>query len=173
MRAARRGTVAPVPAFVSGYLVVWSAAGVPGWMAWRSLEAPLAAEASWALRLAAGTLVVAGLYQLTPLKAACLRHCRSPMGFFLQLRGDLAKTAVAVRAGAAHGSACLGCCWALMAVLVAVGTMHLGWMAGLAAVIFVEKTLARGPLFGRLLAGVLVAVGVLGLAEPSTVGALI
>lgn len=171
-RAARAGTVAPAPVFVTGYLLVWGAVGLPAWWAWHSLAEPIAAGAPAAARAAGAALVLAGLYQLSPAKRSCLRHCRSPMGFFLRLHGDLRSPHVALRAGAAHGTLCLGCCWALMAVLVAVGTMHLGWMLALAALIFVEKVVPRGELIGRAVAVGLVPLGAALLAQPALIGAL-
>lgn len=171
-RAARAGTVAPAPVFVTGYLLVWGAVGVPAWWAWQALAEPIAAGAPAAARAAGAALVVAGTYQLSPAKTSCLRHCRSPMGFFLHLHGDLRSPRVALRAGSAHGALCLGCCWALMAVLVAVGTMHLGWMLALTALIFVEKVVPRGDLVGRAVALGLIPLGVALLAQPALITAL-
>jgi predicted metal-binding membrane protein len=142
--AAARGNAAPVPVFVAGYLAVWSAIGIPAYFAWRELAEPIAAGESWVARLAACVLLAAAIYQLTPLKNVCLRHCRSPLSFFLHLRGDLRRPMHSLRAGVSHGLFCLGCCWALMAVLVAFGTMQLGWMLGLAALIFLEKNAKLG-----------------------------
>lgn len=171
-RAARAGTVAPAPVFVTGYLLVWGAVGVPAWWAWQALAEPLDAGSPAAAMAAGAALIVAGLYQLSPAKTSCLRHCRSPMGFFLHLHGDLRSPRVAVRAGAAHGALCLGCCWALMAVLVAVGTMHLGWMLALTALIFVEKVVPRGELVGRAVALALIPLGAVLLAQPALISTL-
>jgi predicted metal-binding membrane protein len=118
-------------------------------------EAPSAGR--W---VAAAILIVAGLYQLTPLKAACLAHCRSPIGLLLHFgnyRGRLRD----VRAGVYHGAYCAGCCWALFAVLVAVGIMNLPWMAGLAALVFVEKTWRPGAVLGIAVGVALVVYGCL------------
>lgn len=171
-RAARAGTVAPAPVFVSGYLLVWGLAGIPVWWAWRALTEPIASGSRTAAMAAGTALIVAGLYQLSPLKAGCLRHCRSPLGFFMRLRGNLRSPLVALRAGASHGMLCLGCCWALMGVLVTLGTMHLGWMLGLAALVFVEKVVAHGDVVGRLLAAALVPAGALLLVQPTLITAL-
>jgi predicted metal-binding membrane protein len=160
-RAAAAGHAAPLPVFVSGYLVVWAAASLPGWLAARLLAAPLAEGAAWTGRAAGVVLLLAAVYQLTPLKEVCLRHCRSPLGFFLQHGGDLRRPSGAARAGAAHGLYCLGCCWALMLVLVAFGGMHLGWMLGLAALVFAEKNFPRGDGVARAAA---VGLGLLGAA---------
>ena len=119
--------------------------------------------------MAAAALAGAALWQLTPLKSACLRHCRSPMGFFLQSSARLRDRTGAARAGGTHGLFCLGCCWALFAVLVAMGTMNLAWMAALAALVFLEKHAPRGELVA-VAGGVAFAVlaGVL-LVEPSII----
>jgi predicted metal-binding membrane protein len=76
-RAAAQGRAAPVPFFVSGYLGVWTAVALPGYLAWRAIEMPLAEGHDWIGRLAGGSLIAAALWQLSPLKAVCLRHCRS------------------------------------------------------------------------------------------------
>lgn len=167
-RAATRTRAAPTPLFLGGYLAVWTAVGVPVWWVWRALAAPLANGVAWAGRAAGGTLLLAAAYQLTPLKRACLRQCRSPMGFFLQLRGDLRRPRIAAGAGARHGMWCLGCCWALMTVLVAVGTMNLLWMAVLTAVVFAEKVLPRGDALGRAIAVAMLACGLLLVGFPAT-----
>ncbi|MDX6223986.1 MAG: hypothetical protein QOE64_362 [Frankiales bacterium] len=158
-RAAERGRAAPTPVFLAGYLIVWSAIGVPGYFAWRELMDPLMMGEPWAGRLAGGVLVAAGLYQLTPLKDVCLRHCRSPMSLFLQSQGGLTKPLTALSTGMRHGVYCLGCCWALMACLVAVGTMNPLAMVAIATLIFLEKNLAHGELVARLAAVVLLGLG--------------
>jgi predicted metal-binding membrane protein len=143
----------PTPLFVAGYLIVWSAMGVPAYLAWRALQTPVAEHRTWVAYLAGGVLVAAGAYQLSPLKYACLRHCRSPMSFFLRQGANLKTPLGAIRAGATHGLVCLGCCWAIMAVLIALGTMNLGWMVALSALIFVEKATRIGtvaPVFSTL-----------------------
>jgi predicted metal-binding membrane protein len=139
--AAAHGRVAPLPFFVVAYLAVWTLPALPAYAIWRALEMPIAAGAPWAGRLAGGVLVAAALWQLTPLKAICLRHCRSPLSFFMQYGQGAARRWGAFRMGAAHGLFCLGCCWALMAVLVALGTMNLAVMIALSALIFAEKNL--------------------------------
>ena len=166
-RAARRGTVAPVGLFVAGYLAVWTAVGVPAYLAWRWVQPAVMDGRPWAGRLAGGTLLLAAAYQLTPLKDACLRNCRSPLSAFTTVRGSLSSAPVALRVGARNGLWCLGCCWALMAVLVAVGVMQPWWMAGIAALIFIEKALPRGLAARRPLSLLLVVPGVLLLADPA------
>jgi predicted metal-binding membrane protein len=140
--------LARTAALVAGYLGVWAAFGVAAYLAaWGAGELAVAhpGVARW---VAAAILLVAGGYQLTPLKERCLRHCRSPIGFLLHVgnyRGPLRD----LRTGAYHGSYCVGCCWSLMAVLIAVGVMNLAWMAGLAAVILLEKVWRYGARLGQ------------------------
>ncbi|MGQ0520056.1 MAG: DUF2182 domain-containing protein [Actinomycetota bacterium] len=164
--AAARRRVAPLPFFVSAYLAVWSALAVPAYVAWRSLDAPIAAGAAWAGRLAGGVLVAAAMWQLTPLKSVCLRHCRSPLTFFMQYGGGAAHRLGAFRMGAAHGLFCVGCCWLLMAVLVAMGTMNLVWMAVLAGLIFLEKNAPAGERIATMGAGGFALLGTALLINP-------
>lgn len=171
-RAVAAARVAPLPFFVAGYLVVWTAVGVPAYFAWRSLLDPIAEARPWAGRLAGGVLVLAAAWQLTPLKATCLRHCRSPMSVFLRSRTSASRPAGALRLGGTHGLFCLGCCWALMLVLVAMGTMDVAWMAVLAGLILLEKNAPAGE---RIALGAAAAFGVLGallLARPETLTTL-
>ena len=120
----------------------------------------------WTGQVAGGALLLAAGYQLTPLKAACLRGCRSPLTAFTAVRGSLADPGIALRVGSRNGLWCLGCCWALMTVLVAVGVMQPWWMVGIAAVIFAEKALPWGPALTRPFAAMLAAFGLLLLVEP-------
>jgi len=145
----------PVSLFTLVYLVVWMATGVPVYLAnvgWSHLGAGPRAAAL------AAVLVVAGLFQMTSLKRACLRHCRSPIGFLLGhwregWRGGLAL-------GWAHAVYCLGCCWALMVVLVAAGAMGLAWVLLIAAVVAAEKMLPGGEWIARATGVALVVLGV-------------
>jgi predicted metal-binding membrane protein len=143
-RAAARDQAVATPIFVAGYFSVWSAVGVPVYFAWRALAGPLVRGDRWAAYLAAGVFAAAATYQISPLKLACLRHCRSPLSFFMRQRYNLKKPSGAVRAGIAHGLICLGCCWAEMAILIALGTMNIGWMLAVAALIYVEKATRLG-----------------------------
>ena len=168
-RASTQGRVAPLPFFVGGYLAVWTVLGVPAYFAWRWLDVPLSDGAAWAGRLAGGVLVGAGLWQLTPLKDICLRHCRSPMSFFLRHGRRLEQPVGAARMGAFHGLFCLGCCWAMFAILVAIGTMNIGWMLALTALIVAEKTFPRGNRIALAAGVVFVTLGVLLVASPATI----
>lgn len=136
-----------VGSMILGYLGAWTAFGTVAYaLAWAggrlAAEAPSAAPWVGAVALAG-----AGLYQLTPLKERCLSHCRSPLGFLLHFGGYSGRLRD-VRVGLYHGGYCVGCCWALFIVLIAVGVMNLAWMAGLAVVIFLEKTWRFGKALG-------------------------
>lgn len=129
----------PTAAFVAGYLAVWIAVGLVPSAVIQLLSSSFAAPIAGALpRLGGGVILLAGVYQLTPLKNVCLKACRSPLGFVLT--HDFGGGAVsAVRAGVSHGLYCLGCCWALMAVLAVLGLMNVAWMAAFAILFFLEK----------------------------------
>jgi predicted metal-binding membrane protein len=161
---ARLGSRVPTLLFAGGYLTVWTGYGLlaygafrlvtsfdTGWLAW-SRGGPYAAG---------GVIVAAGLYELTPLKRASLRRCRSaPHG------------ANAFRSGLAHGVDCVGCSGALMAVLFVLGAMSLFWMAVVAAVIFAEKVLPRGLQLPPAFALALVALGIWVAASPASLPGL-
>jgi predicted metal-binding membrane protein len=140
----RAGSLPPIAAtagFVAGFLGSWAAAGLLGYTlfdAARSLEVGFLAWDEAGRYAAGGVLFGAALYELTAAKDACLRHCRSP-GLLLEdwRSGRLG----AVRMGIEHGGLCIGCCWALMASLFALGVMSIGWMALIAGLIAVEKLL--------------------------------
>ena len=167
--ASGRGRVAPLPFFVGGYLAVWVILGVPAYFAWRELNMPLADGADWVARLAGGSLVAAGVWQLTPLKRMCLRNCRSPMSFFLRHGSRMQRPLGASRMGATHGLFCVGCCWAMFVVLVAVGTMNIGWMLILTALIVTEKTFRHGERVATFAAVAFLILGVVLLASPGAI----
>ena len=171
-RAAAAGRVAPLPAFVAGYIGVWAALGLPGYLGWRVLMDPIAQGQAWAGRLAGAVLLVAAVWQVTPLKSVCLQHCRSPMSFFLRFGGSVTRPLGALRMGARHGLYCLGCCWALMAVLVAMGTMNVAWMVGLALLILLEKNAPHGERIAVAAAAVFVTLGAVLVVHPSTLTTL-
>lgn len=172
-RAAAAGRVAPSSWFVGAYLAVWALSGLPAFLVWRAMAMPLHDGDNWALRLAGATLLFAGAYQVTPLKRACLRHCRSPMSYFMRLRGSLAQSGGALRAGALHAAYCCGCCAGLMVVLVAVAAMNLWWAVAIALGVFVERNLRWGAGFSVGVGVVLVALGCTVLFSPSLLHNLI
>src|SRR4051794_14291417 len=159
--------------FAAGYLVAWVGAGVAAFAVAATGSRSAGDLLAWdrAGRWVAGaTVVVAALYELTPLKDVCLGKCRSPLGFLLGSWRE--GRAGAVRMGAAHGAWCVGCCWALMASLLALGVMSVAWMAFVAALIAAEKTLPwrRVATYGT--AAILLVLGVLLLAAPEVIPAL-
>lgn len=171
-RASEQHRVAPTPYFVLGYLAVWTLFGVPAYFAWRALEVPLADGAAWARRVAGGSLIVAGVWQLAPLKEICLRHCRSPMSFFLRYGGRIGRPLGAVRMGASHGLFCVGCCWAMFAVLVAIGTMNITWMLILTVLIVVEKSSRHGKLAASLAGVGFLCLGAVVMVAPGTMSTI-
>lgn len=136
---------------VGGYLTVWTTVGAAAYGLDRIAPDPGSA-------LVAAVLIIAGIYQFSPVKDACLQHCRSPVDFLLtHWHGG---TFGALRIGVEHGAYCVGCCWALMAVLVVAGAMGLFWVVGIALAVAAEKLLPGGPALGRLGGIALVAAGV-------------
>jgi len=139
--ATRRATAA----LAFGYIAVWASVGI----------------AAWALDAAAmnipvpAVLLAAGIYQLTPLKHACLRRCRTPADFLVEHW-----RANAFVLGADHGRYCLGCCWALMAVLVVAGMMGIIWVMAIAAIVALEKLSSRGAGLARLTGFALIALAI-------------
>jgi predicted metal-binding membrane protein len=158
--------------FTLGYLLAWTAFGLVAYAVYRAIRTSAPSFLAWDAHgplVAGGALAAAGLYQLSPLKDACLRHCRPPLHFLLRdRRGALG----AVRMGGEHGAYCIGCCTGLMLMLFALGVMSLFWMAVVAAVILFEKTLPRGQSFARVVAVALVLLGVWVAVSPGSVPGL-
>ena len=170
--ARRRWPLAPA-AFAAGYLVTWAAAGLVAYGAFDLGRAVLGDAFAWDAAgrwLAGGTLVAAAAYELTPWKDVCLTKCRSPLAFLLGSWKDGA--AGALEMGAKHGAWCVGCCWALMASLFALGVMSLAWMAFVAALIALEKTLPWGRAVTYGTAALLLLLAVVLLAAPDSVPGL-
>lgn len=158
MPAARMGA----PLLLTGYLAAWTVAGLAGFAVLRSGRALGIDALGWDRAgplVAGGVIVAAALYQLTPLKDLCLRRCRGPFGFLIEHWRP--GSAGALRMGARHGLWCIGCCWALMAALFALGAMSIVWMALVALFIAAEKLLPRRR---AATTAVTVALVVLGLA---------
>ncbi|MET0544933.1 MAG: DUF2182 domain-containing protein [Caulobacterales bacterium] len=164
--AAKQGQIeqkaAPTGPFVAGYLLVWLAFSVMAASLQRALvqaglvsEMMMTSQSRW---LSGGLLIVAGLYEISPLKGLCLDHCRSPIGFLT--KNWRPGAAGAARLGVLHGAYCVGCCWALMALLFVGGVMNLLWIAMLAALALIEKVAPGGPWIGRGLGVALIVWGV-------------
>ena len=159
--------------FAAGYLVVWGAVGVAAFALARaggSIDGDLLMWDGAGRVIAGVTLLVAAAYELTPLKDVCLGKCRSPLGFLLGAWRE--GPTGALQMGAKHGAWCVGCCWALMASLFALGVMSVFWMVVVAVLIAVEKTLPwrRAATYGTT--AILLVLGVLVLAAPDAVPAL-
>jgi predicted metal-binding membrane protein len=156
-------------AFTAGYLLTWTAAGVAAWtlaLATSRLAGDALAWDNAGRTIAGATIIVAAVYELTPLKDVCLGKCRSPLGFLLGSWRD--GLFGGLRMGAKNGAWCVGCCWALMAALFALGVMSIPWMALVSGLIAIEKTLPwrRVAVYGT--AALLLVLGVLILAFPHT-----
>jgi len=158
--------------FTSGYLFTWAGAGVLAFaigVAITSMSGDFLAWDGAGRWVAGGTLIVAAVYELTPMKDVCLAKCRSPLGFLLGSWRD--GWSGAFQMGAKNGAWCVGCCWALMASLFALGVMSIVWMALVAGLIAVEKTVPwRRVAHGT--AAVLLALGLLLLVAPSAIPGL-
>ncbi len=134
-----------VACFIAGYGIAWVAYGLAAYvldLAVRAVSPEMIAWNRGGPILAGSVLIVAGLYQVSSLKQVCLTHCRTPLSFFARHWRDGGIGAVAM--GLRHGLSCVGCCWALMAVMFALGAMSLTWMALLALFMFAEKVLPNG-----------------------------
>ena len=155
--------------FVGAYLAVWAAAGVVAFVAATAIGG-VADRSPWLLtngpRITGGLIVLAGLYQLSPLKAVCLRTCRSPMAFVVDHWHDGRGGSLLM--GVQHAGYCLGCCWLLFVLLFPLGVMNLAVMGAITAVVFVEKSTPWGMRIAWVLGLALVAFGVLVAVEPAS-----
>ena len=169
----RRGLSRPL-LFTSGYLLVWGTAGLAAYGLFRLGRSLFGGDLAWHAGgrwVAAAVLALAALYELTPLKDVCLSKCRSPLGFLLGTWRD--GRFGALEMGSRHAGWCLGCCWALMAALFALGVMSLTWMAFVAALIALEKTIPwrRAATWGT--AAVLLVLAIAVLVAPQSVPGLV
>lgn len=158
-----RPLAASVGAFAGGYMLAWSAFSV------------LATAGQWGLQasgwlspmmrvselLGGGLLIAAGLFQWTALKQTCLRQCQMPLQFIQRHGGFRPGARAAMALGWRHGLYCVGCCWALMALLFVGGVMNVLWIAGLSILVLAEKLLPVGPWFARVTGAALVGAGLL------------
>jgi predicted metal-binding membrane protein len=144
-RASAGGPAVPTAVFVAGYLAIWSAFSLVATLGqWALGAAALMSPATLRATPVAGgvLLLAAGLYQVTPLKRVCLARCRSPIGFVLAEWRDGPRGALVM--GIRHGAFCVGCCWALMALLFVAGVMNLLWVAAIAGFVLLEKVTPPG-----------------------------
>ena len=171
--AAGNDRVIPASLFAAVYLLLWLALGVPVYAAHVAVAS---ASTRWPAFDAmvpygvAATLVLAGAYQLTGAKHACLRHCESPLGFLMRRwrSGYGATLALAAK----HAGYCIGCCWGLMVILVAVGAMSLPWVVAITVIVFAEKVLPRGWWTARVVGGVLIVLGLAVALRPELAGTM-
>ena len=157
----RGQTFVPTWVFVSAYLLIWAMFGMLAYLLALGAEA-LADGNMWLMdngaRVAGALIILAGLYQLTPLKRACLAKCRSPLAFIMAAWRD--GYLGSFRMGLEHGAYCLGCCWLLFVILFPLGMMNVAAMAAITLLIFAEKSLPLGPRVAQIAAVALIAYGV-------------
>lgn len=163
------GGISLTVAFVAGYLLVWTAAGlVP--LAVLIGSGHVTMNPAWVTRLAGVLLIVAGVYQFTSWKQTCLRACRTPLTFLSTHDFGLGLVGT-IRTGFSHGAYCLGCCWALMVVLFTVGLMNLTWMALISIVFLAEKNWKHGVLLTKFAGTAILIFGLVVLAHPASLSA--
>jgi len=157
----------PTWVFLLAYLLVWTLFGVLAYIAAAGIEL-LAPQAMWLMdiapRIGGAILILAGLYQLSPLKNRCLTKCRSPLSYIMTSWRD--GYAGAFRMGLEHGAYCLGCCWLLFVILFPLGVMNVAVMAVLTLLIFAEKSLPIGPRVAGAAAVALIAYGLIVIVVP-------
>jgi predicted metal-binding membrane protein len=159
--------------FIAGYLVSWTVFGTLAYALFVGVRSLSVDAFSWhrgGPYLAGAVLLAAGIYQLTPAKNACLRRCRGPLQFLTNAWRD--GPLGALRVGIEHGAWCIGCCWALMAALFALGVMSIGWMLLIAALIAIEKLVPWKTSATRTIATALSALGIAVALVPSYVPGL-
>jgi predicted metal-binding membrane protein len=145
--------------FSAGYLLAWAGAGVPAYLLTVLVARLVDGHPAWTTAAAVVVFAACGVYQLTPLKSRCLKHCRSPLSLLLHY-GSYQGALRDVRAGAHHGAWCLGCCWSLMALFVVLGVMNLAAMVVLAVVVLVEKLWVHGEVLARVVGVAALALAV-------------
>jgi predicted metal-binding membrane protein len=164
----RRRDPLSVALFISSYIVLWFAFGLAAYLLSAMVESA-ASGSEWVAmnwgRAGGILLVLAGVYQLTPLKDICLRHCRTPLSFVMTQWRD--GRGGAVRMGVAHGLYCMGCCWLLFLILIPLGVMNVAAMVAVALVVFAEKVVPHGRGIGLLAAVAMIVLGVAVAAHPS------
>ena len=161
-RRNREAPYVPTVVFLAGYLIVWSAFSLAATSGnWGLHQASLLSSIMGAATsgyLGGALLLAAGVFQWSPLKYACLKQCRTPMGFLMTSWRDGHRGAL--RMGLEHGAYCLGCCWAIMLLLFVLGIMNLVWIAALAAFVLAEKVAPRGEWVSRATGVILAGWGI-------------
>ena len=163
----KRSEPVSVALFTGAYISLWFAFGAVAYGLGVGAEV-LASRSEWLsmnwARAGGVLILIAGVYQLTPLKHVCLRHCRTPLSFVMAHWRDGYGGAAGM--GFVHGLYCMGCCWLLFLILLPIGVMNVAAMIAIALVVFIEKVMPWGRGFGRIAAGGLVAYGALVIARP-------
>ena len=162
-----KNIITEVTLFISGYLLAWAAfslfaAALQSQLEVRGWMSPMMMETT-NIYLAAGILIAAGIYQLTPLKTVCLEKCRQPASFLAGYKNTWVNSPL--RIGLVHGFYCVGCCWFLMGLLFFGGIMNLYWIVGLIIFVALEKLHEKGVIFGKVLGGGAVFLGIAFLAN--------
>jgi len=164
----RRSDPLSVALFTGSYIVLWFVFGVGAYLLSAAVESA-ASGSEWVAmnwgRAGGILLVLAGVYQLTPLKDICLRHCRSPLSFVMTHWRD--GRSGAVRMGLVHGLYCVGCCWLLFLILIPLGVMNVVAMVAVAGLVFAEKVVGHGRAIGVVASAVLIVYGVAVVSHPS------
>ena len=164
----RRSDPLSVALFTGSYIVLWFVFGVGAYLLSAAVESA-ASGSEWVAmnwgRAGGILLVLAGVYQLTPLKDICLRHCRSPLSFVMTHWRD--GRSGAVRMGLVHGLYCVGCCWLLFLILIPLGVMNVAAMVAVAGLVFAEKVVGHGRAIGVVASAVLIVYGVAVVSHPS------
>ncbi|HLF99686.1 MAG TPA: DUF2182 domain-containing protein [Acidimicrobiia bacterium] len=157
-----------VALFTGSYIVLWFVFGLVAYVVSAGVETA-ASRSEWVAmnwgRAGGGLLVMAGVYQLTPLKDICLRHCRTPLSFVMTRWSD--GRVGALRMGLSHGVYCVGCCWLLFLILIPLGVMNVAAMVAVAALVFAEKVVPAGRVVGIVAAAAMVGFGLAVIVEPS------
>ena len=157
-----KSIIRQVTSFICGYLLAWAAfslfaAALQSQLELRDWMSPMMMEAT-NIYLAAGILIAAGVYQLTPLKTVCLEKCRQPASFLANYKNTWVNSPL--RIGLVHGFYCVGCCWFLMGLLFFGGIMNLYWIVGLIIFVAIEKLHEKGIIIGKMLGGGAIVSGI-------------
>jgi predicted metal-binding membrane protein len=164
----RKSDPPSVALFTGSYIALWFVFGLGAYLLSAAIE-DAASRSEWVAmnwgRAGGGLLVLAGVYQLTPLKDICLRHCRSPLSFVMTRWRD--GRSGALRMGLIHGLYCVGCCWLLFLILIPLGVMNVAAMVAVAALVFAEKVIPQGRAFGMVAAAAMITYGVAVAVHPS------